>query len=231
MRSNAGGDGKPELCRRDRGPAGEQHHHTDGNQKRTQSRSPTGCDCTMPVLHTWLNTCVDRNSRKIGPLLFAVRSRRRSLRFDREVAQDLILVPLSASIHAHPPTFEWAEMRRDPSSSLNLRAFSADIRSPLHTREVAGSNPAAPIFGGPSGVFEPPLTCAARAGRRLWLVPAFRAYQGRARVGSDARRARKARVTRLAVALLNSTVMVDFAACPAEAQVGHPPRETDSAGA
>src|SRR5437764_11093802 len=44
--------------------------------------------------------------------------------------------------------------------------------------------------------------------------PAGRAYQGRALAASGARRARKARVTRPAVALLNSTVMVDFAALP-----------------
>jgi hypothetical protein len=46
------------------------------------------------------------------------------------------------------------------------------------------------------------------------MTRGVRAYEGRAPAGSGARRARKARVTRPAVALLNATVLVDFAAVP-----------------
>ena len=60
-----------------------------------------------------------------------------------------------------------------------------------------------------------------------WLP---RAYQGRAPAREWCASREEARVTRPLVALLNLKVMIDLPRCSAEAQVSHPPRETDSGG-
>jgi hypothetical protein len=56
-----------------------------------------------------------------------------------------ILVPLSAYIDAHPGTSDPVRIDRDRPPGLSFRA-SGRSAVPLHTREVAGSKPAAPII-------------------------------------------------------------------------------------